>query len=58
MGVKGGCHETSFQAVTHKRSKIITFLIAYIKALVLFVEVNFKRTNVALCYICNFDLVL
>lgn len=49
MGVKGVCHETSFGAVTHKSSNIIIFLIAYIKALAVFVEVKFKWTDIAVC---------
>jgi len=43
---------------THRTSEIIIFLIAYIKALALFVEVNFKRTDIAVCYFCKFDVVL
>jgi hypothetical protein len=28
------------------------------KALAAFVQLKFKRTNIAVCYICNLDVVL
>jgi hypothetical protein len=58
MGVKGVCHETSFCVVTHNSTNKIIFLMAYMKALAAFVQLKFKRTNIAVCYICNFDVVL